>query len=363
MISRIETTRLLLQTIGCPIGTGSVTPDPGMIDELAPYAFRNRVGLLFLEVCVSRGVKLGDVAEEMYQSLTARRKATDQVVVKLAKRLDEVARDEWVLFKSIKPFPSTPNDTDWFPLDSRRHKELCEHLLADGQFKLLEVAPRQTTLIEAGGDSITDTTKRGGIYYVDCYMFPSTDYFVYFDSARLRKHLQHTTVAGYEVPILAPHAELAAIMFHNVFPERSFSVESYYLIKTYLDSVEREHTLDDFVAICREHKMELAAAANLSATSEIDLTHFGAVDGRIVKLLTDLGTSPVRLRGFDANGALPYEFSNRVFWSVFALKQRDPVALRSSIVQALHMLNPVFFVDVLKVIWKRSVRGGVYEQH
>lgn len=354
---------LIFQTIGSPIGSGHLSPSIDDIEQLTEFAFKSRVGLLFLEECLRRGVELGPNARELHRSLSSRRRATDAVVVRLADKLDEVAEGEWVLFKSIKPFASTPNDTDWFPLDPRRHAELCQHLQRDGDFKLLEVAPRQTTLIEAEGQGITDTTKRGGVYYIDCYVYPSTDYFIYLDPRRLRKHVSEVKIDGRFVPTLAPHAELAAVMFHNVFPERSFSAESYYLTKSYLDLIESAGKMDRFLDVCREQKLEYAAACNLSVTRSIDRAQFGIQDDRVTMLLTQLGHRDLELKGFDPLGSFPYQFSNRVFWRTFASKQRDRTSFLSTLNQALHMLNPIFFVDVVRIIWRRSVRGGVYEQN
>jgi hypothetical protein len=285
------------------------------------------------------------------------------VVVRLARKLDEVARGEWVLFKSIKPFAATPNDTDWFPLDPKRHAELVEYLQRDGDFKLLEVAPRQTTLIESGGEGVTDTTKKGGVYYIDCYVYPSTDYFIYLDPRRLRSHVRETTIDSYPIPILSPQAELAAIMFHNIFPERTFTPESYYLVKGYLDRVEAEGSLADFVRVCREQRVEYAGAANLAFVRAVDRQQFGLVDDRVERLMRELGHGSLELPGFDPCGAYPHQVSNKIFWGAFLSKQRDPVSLRSSFTQLLHMLNPIFFADVVKIIWRRSVRGGVYEQN
>lgn len=363
MISKADASTMLFQTIGWPIGAGIHTPEPALLEDLTEFAFKSRVGLLFLDECVKRGVPLGPKALDLHRSLTRRRSETDRVIVKLADRLDEVAQGDWVLFKSIKPFASTPNDSDWFPLDPDRHGELCAHLEASGDFKIMEVAPLQTTMIEAAGAGVTDTTKRGGIYYVDCYIYPSTDFFIYLDPRRLRKHVTSAEVAGRQVPVLQPHAELTALMFHNVFPERSFSVESYYLVKRYLDLMEEAGTLTQFVDVCREQKVEFAAAANLVVTRDIDLGQFGTVDPRIEKLLELLDRSDLKVRGFDPKGAFPYEFPNKVFWGAFLSKQRDRTSFHSSLNQARHMLNPVFFADVVKIIWKRSVRGGVYEQN
>ncbi|MGJ8585357.1 MAG: hypothetical protein ACSHXD_14775 [Marinosulfonomonas sp.] len=363
MLSKSEKSRLLFQTIGWPIGTGAVTPTADALEQLTEFAFKSRVGLLFLEECLRKGVKLGPAAEELHRSLTKRRKATDGIIVKLTRKLDQVAKGEWVLFKSIKPFSSTPNDTDWFPLEPKRHKELCDHLQADGEFTLLEVAPRQTTLIESSGADLTDTTKKGGVYYIDCYVAPSTDYFVYLDPRRLRAHTDQTEVMGETVPILAPYAELAAIMFHNIFPEKSFSIESYYLVKRYLDLIEAEGSLDHFVDVCRDQKMEFAAVCNLAAVAAIDTAQFNDTDTRITALLHRFEMPEYQLAGFDANGAFPYEFSNKVFWRTFASKQRDRTSFLSTLNQALHMLNPVFFADVVRIIWRRCIKGGVYEQN
>lgn len=363
MLSPSDKTRILFQTIGSPIGSGALIPDPADIEQLTEYAFKSRVGLLFLDECLRGGVKLGPAATELHESLTKRREATDAVVVRLAKKLNRRAEGEWVLFKSIKPFAATPNDTDWFPLDPKRHAELVDHLQRDGEFKLLEVAPRQTTLIESSGEGIADTTKRGGVYYIDCYVFPSTDYFVYLDPRRLRHHVRSTTIDGYPIPILSPQAELAAIMFHNVFPERTFSPESYYLIKSYLDMIEADEGLQAFVDVCREQKVEYAAACNLVLVDTVDRDQFDTSDVRVHSLLRLLGRPGLEIPEFDARGVFPYQIPNRVFWRSFLSKQRDMTSLRSTGVQFLHMLNPVFFADVVKIIWRRSVRGGVYEQN
>lgn len=364
MKTKAEKSKLIFQTIGWPIGTGTATPSPEDLEEITEFAFKSRVGLLFLDECVKRGVALGPKALELHASLMARRRETDRVVAKLARRLDEAAPGEWTLFKSIKPFASTPNDTDWFPFDAKRHKALCDHLCAPGGgFKWMETAPRQTTLIEEGGEGVTDTTKKGGVYYIDCYVAPSTDYFIYLDPRRMRGMTEVCEVAGYPVPVLQPHAELTAILFHNVFPEKSFTIESYYLVKRYLDLIEERGTLDAFDKVCREQKVEYAAAVNLHLAQQIDRVQFGQVDPRITRILAGLGRSKTVVRGFDPAGAFPYEFPASVFWGAFLSKQRDRTSFLSTLNQFVHMLNPIFFADVVRIVWRRTVKGGVYEQN
>jgi hypothetical protein len=364
MKTKADKSKMIFQTIGWPIGTGTARPTPAELEEITDFAFKSRVGLLFLDECVNRGVALGPKAVELHSSLMARRRETDRVVAKLARRLDEAAPGEWTLFKSIKPFASTPNDTDWFPFDAKRHQALCDHLCAPGGgFKWMESAPRQTTLIEEGGEGVTDTTKKGGIYYIDCYVAPSTDYFIYLDPRRMRGMTEIVDVAGYPVPVLQPHAELTAILFHNVFPEKSFTIESYYLVKRYLDLIEERGTLDAFVDVCREQKVEYAAAVNLFLVQQIDRVQFSQVDPRITRILEGLGGSKTVVPGFDAAAAFPYEFPASVFWRAFISKQRDRTSFISTLNQFVHMLNPIFFADVVRIVWRRTVKGGVYEQN
>ena len=181
---------LLLTTIGAPASTVRVRPTPDQVDECFDLAFENRVGLLFLERCRELGVALSPAARENHARLSERRDLTERMMIRLADVLQTVARDRWVLFKSVKPFPSTPNDTDWFPFDRREHPALVRRLLESG-FSFLERAPLQTTLIEDSGAGRVHSDKRGGIYYIDCYKAPSADYFIYLDPDKMRRHFTY----------------------------------------------------------------------------------------------------------------------------------------------------------------------------
>src|SRR3954454_18214704 len=109
-------TQMIFSTIGFPIGTGTLAPTAAEVDNALDYVFKSRVGLLFLNCCVANGAKLSDRAGEMHSSLQERSSRTRVVIAKLARVLNSADAGQWVLFKSLKPFASTPNDTDWFPL-------------------------------------------------------------------------------------------------------------------------------------------------------------------------------------------------------------------------------------------------------
>jgi hypothetical protein len=56
----------------------------------------------------------------------------------------------------------------------------------------------------------------------------------------------------------------------------------------------------------------------------------------------------------------PYMFSPRTFWLTFLNKIKDNAALKSLFVQGLHMLNPVFFMDVMVSLKNRFSEKGIY---
>lgn len=179
----------------------------------------------------------------------------------------------------------------------------------------------------------------------------------------MRNLTEIAEVAGYPVPILKPHAELAAIMFHNVFPEKTFTIESYYLVKCYLDLMEERGTLDAFVDVCRTQKVEYACAVNLALARDIDKAQFGIEDSRIDRILRALRHPGLQISDFDPLGSFPYDLPARAFWRSFISKQRDRTSFVSTLNQGAHMLSPVFFADVIRIIWRRTVKGGVYEQN
>lgn len=353
---------LLLTTIGSPANSVRTRPTPGQVDECFDMAFENRVGLLFLERCCELGIALSPAAQKNHARLLDRCESTERVMFRLTDVLQSVARDRWVLFKSIKPFPSTPNDTDWFPFDRREHSALVGRLLESG-FSFLERAPLQTTLTEGSGASLVHSDKRGGVYYIDCYKVPSADYFIYLDPEKMRRHFTYRKVQGHELPALDACAELAAITIHNVFPEKTFSMESLFLILHYLIEIEENGGVDDFVETVRENFIERAVSANLAVAVALHRRFFGDCPEILSRLLDEFPSEVGEGRLLERSGyRLPYSFSNRCFWECFFEKLRDPISLRSAGVQALHMLNPVFFADVMQILWKRTRPGGIYRQ-
>jgi len=152
-------------------------------------------------------------------------------------------------------------------------------------------------------------------------------------------------------------------MIHNVFPEKTYSIETFYLIMHYLAEIERRGQRDEFIAAVRNNCCARAASANLAVTAALHQRHFDFVPEPLTALLTAFpsGRAEGRLLA-SGERSLPYNFSNTCFWLVFVEKLRDPISIRSACVQLLHMMNPFFFFYVMRIIWKRTRGGGIYKQ-
>jgi hypothetical protein len=341
---------------------GNKTLKSSEIDDLFELSFENRVALLMLNKCFDHGIELSVLAKKNHQKLLERRAQTDEILKKLTRLLDENYKDQWAFFKTVKPFASTPNDTDWFPFDTKKHAEMCDVLLANG-FEFLENAPLQLTVIDQSGVGLANSDKRGGVWYIDCYRAPGADYFKYLDPKKMSRHLERTTDGVTGLPILGAEAELCAICFHNVFPEKTYSIESFYLICHYLLDLGKNNRIDDFLEAAKYNHVGKAVSVNLRLTALIHTKYFGFVPKVIEDLLAIFNDCDYEESNFQKqDDLLPYNFSGRSFWAVFFAKLKDPIAFRSLFVQFFHMLNPVFFAGVIKIIWQRSRKGGIYKQ-
>ena len=94
----------------------------------------------------------------------------------------------------------------------------------------------QITICDPNGKGKTGKGKKGGTYYIDLYSEISTDYFSYLNKRKLIDHITTINLDGTYVKTLTKEIELSIIMFHNVFPERTFQLEHFYIPLYYFKS-------------------------------------------------------------------------------------------------------------------------------
>jgi hypothetical protein len=286
---------------------------------------------------------------------------TLDVIARLGEALNEWRPDQYVVFKSIKPYPATPNDTDVICLaDPVGYEEMYQHVLKKG-YVFHEWAPQQRTVYDSRGAGKIGVGKKGGTYYIDLYAEISTDYFSYMNKHRLRPFVVTREIGGVPVKLLRPEPELAIVMFHSVFPERTFQLEHFYLPLHTLAKPEFE--LETFIRFARESGTAYAVMTQASLIAWMHEQHFGFVPPPVQRILDDLGANQREVGRFKAKeGCTPYMFSPRTFWTAFGIKAREWHCFKSLVWQGVKMLNPRFFIDVMRSIRLRLSEKGTYAQ-
>jgi len=354
--STIEFIRL----IGSPFYERSTErPSDDLLLSIYDRAFDDRVAPLYLHLFRYEGWH--PELEEKYQNLLERQKMTQTVLVDLAKNLSQITLDEYVIMKSIKPYPAVPNDTDAVLFGGKKEFDNMLQSLYDLGYVFHEWAPMQTTLCDKRGIGKIGKGKKGGVYYIDLYQDISTDYVCYLDKASIKPFVYSETINGEVVQLLKPEVELAIILFHNLFPERSYQLEHFYMPLYYL--AKADFDIELFLKFVKENHMDYAIRSNLTLIDDLHETCFGESPFVIKDLLIKMGRNEREAKRFSELGMqTPYMFSPRSFFATIWYKLADRAFVKSLFIQGLHMLNPVFFLDVVRSIRNRLSEYGTYHQ-
>ncbi|MBM3210680.1 hypothetical protein FJZ33_00555 [Candidatus Poribacteria bacterium] len=348
----------IIEIIGSPFEKSKfANPDFEKLVDIYDSAFEDRVALLYLSLY--RKPSWNSLLEDMYQKLENRRLETLSVISEICGKLNAYCPNDYVVFKSLKPYPATPNDTDILFLNNKEDFLKTIEYLYSFDYQFHEKAPLQTTLYDPRGKGKIGPGKLGGTYYIDCYREISTDFYVYINKAKLKPFIIEVDLMGNRVRCLKPEPELAIILFHNIFPEKTFQLEHFYLPLYYLR--DENFDVEFFIDFAEKHRLVYPVVTNLSLVEYLHRSVFNSIPDVIAELINKWGRNDFEVERFTNKGSkTPYLFSGRTFWKTFALKSIELHTLKSLAVQGIHMLNPVFLLGVIKTLRKRFSKRGVY---
>lgn len=347
----------LIKIIGSPFVEEKNEVSQDTLEKVYDQAFADRVALLYLTL--HRKDRWSNFLETKYQTLKDRRERTLNVIASLGETLNRFGVNDYAIFKSLKPYPATPNDTDVIVFGGREKFKAALDALYQDNYLFHEWAPMQTTLIHPKGKGKTGKGKKGGTYYIDMYSDISTDYFLYIDKRSLIPYVETRIVNGRKIQNIRKEIEVAIILFHNVFPERTFQLEHFYMPLYHLQ--EDDFDVEVMLKFTRDQKLTRALSTNLTIVEYIHKKIFGFAPDRITRILDSIGRNDQELAKFINNGEItPYMISPKTFWQTFIDKIFDPAAFKSLITQGLHMLNPIFFFDVMRSLKNRFSERGTY---
>lgn len=349
----------LLKMIGSPFAEDDGLWHPAAnldLEGLYELAFENRVELLFLRALERNGLLEG------YQDKKAEMEQRDITTRKIAAATSKVLSDAGVghvVFKSIKPYPATPNDTDVVCLGDETAYQKGLTALTEAKYVIQAYAPMQTLCYHPWGEGHVGPGKKGGTYYVDFYRGIAVDYYEYINKTSLGPHCIEGEVLGEKTRLLAAEPELAIVMFHNVFPEKTFQLEHFYLCL--YGMANPAFDVKAFIDFSESNALTKAVKSNLTIIEALHMKVFGMVPGVITKLLDRWGREEAVIENLaKSDYHVTFIFPAALFWKVFFSKQKDPFSRRSLCRQFRHMLNPVFFMDAFKSAWKRTFEKDIY---
>lgn len=354
-----DNTLTLIKMIGSPFANQYDNQRPSVdidINSLYDLAFENRVELLFLKSLERFGLleSLQDKKREMEIRCSTTRK-----IAALTSSLLSEAHIEHVVFKSIKPYPATPNDTDIVCLGDEKEYQRGLKALTDAEYTIQARAPMQTLLYHPWGEGKVGEGKKGGTYYIDLYRGVAVDYYEYVSKANLARYCVEREIEDKKVVLLLAEPELSIVMFHNVFPEKTFQLEHFYLCLYGIANPDFD--LSRFIEFTETNSMTMAVRCNLTLIELLHEVVFGTVPHMVSYLLDRWGREESIVDSLKRNNYhTTFIFSASVFWRVFLSKQKDPFSRRSLMRQGFHMLNPAFFWDALTSAWTRTFEKDIY---
>ena len=170
-------------------------------------------------------------------------------------------------------FPTTPNDVDLLILGAEREYLRAIDAMKSEDFELVgDEAPLEVCLHDSDRSKhIDDLSKRfpsKDPYDVDIYKEVGAGHIVYMNKSKLVRYVTETTIFENKAKVLQQPAEIALSIFHAVYPERIYTLLLHFHILYGLKAMSHSD-INEFIEICKDHKMNDAVVCTLSIAEHV----------------------------------------------------------------------------------------------
>lgn len=324
---------LLIRTIGLPYHQNKASQDlsENILLNLFPMAQKNKVSLLFLQQAINIS-KSSELLDNLYISYLRKSQLTMRLVERTCRTIARTGID-YVIFKTLRPFPSVSVDLDILFFS---HEELME------AYKALKKFCR---LAGYGSHSITLYDKNSNMN-LDLHSEISVSRMIYINKRLLQGYITKIEMNSIEVPVLEPAAELTAVVAHSLFKEQMLTLSDYYTVINHMLTMRKsQHArLIDLVEQL-DLGLSLKFALNLISTITMIATKKNisvlAETARLIPVSRiEENMIGIALNQFGKNGALPYRYHPILVALAFVIKSSNDPLTRSTMAQQ--------FVEVIK---------------
>ena len=158
------------------------TPIKYNILDAYKHALKNKIGLLYLESLDKAGMLPNELKPELELQNEKLRKSL--ITVKRVAAVLNKARVNYVVYKSLMPFPATLNDVDMLVLDPNEGFRRASTALLRNSFDLIAQAPLETLFHDRREQKHGDPEGKD-VYDVDLYNEIGASYIISIDKRKL----------------------------------------------------------------------------------------------------------------------------------------------------------------------------------
>jgi len=342
-------TMKLIRTIGSPFIAKKETFVNGVESlELYELAVKNKISLLYLESLKQQG-KLNK-QKKRYDEEHVRYLRFLEGVEKISRTLDD-AGIEYVIFKTIRPYPAVPGDVDLLILDNKEAYKKSYEIFHEAGYKDKERAV-------VSGSTVPDLIDRDANIIVDLQWQLELSHVIYMDKNKFRGRIISRKIPqGAEIKVKTPTPELdlGIVIVHSITEYLYLLGEFYTFLYSLLRMNEKE--IDDFIAVLKENKITAAAKAFVTITAVLHNAAFGVMPEKLEYVLNKLGSEKSEAKRLvKSDFKMPHRYGVSTPVKVILEKMGERRFRRSAGVQMLKMLNPRLIMYIIGAVIERRKR-------
>lgn len=335
----------LLRTIGSPFCQKVDLYLPKTKEEaleLYKLAVKNKIGLLYLESLNSRWALKDLALEQEYEDEIYRHGQQANTASRIAGVLN-ASNAKYAIFKSIMPFPATPNDVDIIHFGSdKEYERVVDSLLLSEYIEVkgdVDAEQRMFHDSKCGGNLAPHPPKKD-IYDVDLYQKISASKTIYLDKNKLIEYIQDIHLLDNPIKILRPEAELVAILIHSIIPEMICTLFVYYAMLYHLSNMNSDN-IKKFIFISRDNHVTYSVKVHCSLVAELHKYSYGFVPKQIsqIKDMLDFETTRESAAIVKNNYSMPHKCDMFSVSKILLEKSNESTFRKSLIKQLIYMAN------------------------
>jgi len=312
----------LLKTIGSPLISNNFQADERLEDsyssKLYSIAEVNKIPLTYLGAANLQERKR--LPEYNYHCSRLRRLM--EVVAEVSELFNREGMN-YVIFKTLRPYPEYVADIDVLNMGLRNNYRKMVEVLKESGYLLMEEGTYCTTFRDYKTRFKTEVM-------IDVYDEISVGHLIYLDKHKLNHYIVKKKLpVGQVVRVFSPEAELLVTIAHSAIKENQYILAEYYATLHYL-AIMDQRAIERLVDLVRENKLVNAFRWHLTITSILHNFAFGFIPEKLSNLLFRLGGSWSKVyRQVFESMYPPYKCDPLTLASIFREKMQDSIFRRS----------------------------------